>query len=107
MRARSTRFALLMAVSAVTVCSSDLFSDKASAAVSGPEAASRAREVLSNRCFRCHGANGAARKNVFVLDRNRLLSSKIVIPGQADSLLLQVVETGAMPFGGPKDRKGV
>src|SRR5436853_1218061 len=102
MRARSTRFALFMAVSALTMCAAHTFSDKASAAVSGPEAASRAREVLSNRCFRCHGANGAARKNVFVLDRNRLLSSKIVIPGQADSLLLQVVETGAMPFGGPK-----
>ncbi|HKS40525.1 MAG TPA: hypothetical protein VJX74_07900, partial [Blastocatellia bacterium] len=28
----------------------------------------RARDILKQRCFQCHGANGIARKNVFVLD---------------------------------------
>ncbi|HYP30182.1 MAG TPA: hypothetical protein VE262_25980 [Blastocatellia bacterium] len=63
---------------------------------------SRARAILSNRCHSCHGANGVARKNVFVLDRERLVSSKVVVPGSLDSPLLKAVETGAMPLGSPE-----
>ena len=64
--------------------------------------AQRAREILEQKCFRCHGANGVAMKNVFVLDRERLLSSKAVIPGDPDSLLLRMTDSGAMPVGGPE-----
>jgi len=68
----------------------------------GRDLARRARAVLARRCFACHGLNGVARKNVFVLDRDRLLSSRHVVPGDTSSLLLKMVETGAMPMGGPE-----
>jgi len=66
------------------------------------ETASLARDILNRRCFSCHGANGIARKNVFVLDRERLVASHTVIPGDSNSLLLKVVESDAMPLGGPE-----
>ena len=62
----------------------------------------RARAVLAQRCFACHGLNGIARKNVFVMDRDRLIASKAVVPGDVNSLLLKMVESGAMPLGGPE-----
>src|SRR5438477_7028332 len=65
------------------------------------EIAVRARETLSRRCFACHGANGVARKNVFILDRNRLVAAQTVVPGDSNSLLLKIVESGAMPLDGP------
>jgi len=61
-----------------------------------------AREILTQRCFVCHGANGVARKNVFVLDRNRLVATRTVIPGDSNSPLLKLVESGTMPMGGPE-----
>jgi mono/diheme cytochrome c family protein len=64
--------------------------------------AAETRDLLKQRCFQCHGANGVARKNVFALDRNRLVQSKTVIPGDLNSLLLKQVESGAMPLGGPE-----
>ncbi|MCI0485036.1 MAG: hypothetical protein L0229_00270 [Blastocatellia bacterium] len=63
--------------------------------------ARHARNIFNRRCFGCHGQNGVARKNIFVLDRNRLISSKVVIPGDANSLLIEMVESNAMPLGGP------
>lgn len=66
------------------------------------ENAAVAREILTQRCFACHGANGVARKNVFVLDRNRLVATRTVIPGDSNSPLLKLVESGAMPIGGPE-----
>jgi hypothetical protein len=63
--------------------------------------AARAREVLSRRCFQCHGMDGIAPRNIFVLDRERLVASRAVVPGDSNSLLLKVVESGAMPLGGP------
>lgn len=66
------------------------------------ELAVTAREILSRRCFGCHGANGIARKNVFVLERDRLITSRIVIPGDSNSLLLSLINSGAMPAGGPE-----
>lgn len=64
------------------------------------EIAALARATLARRCFACHGENGVARKKVFVLDRDRLVASQIVIPGDSNSLLLEMVESGAMPIGG-------
>jgi mono/diheme cytochrome c family protein len=51
-----------------------------------PQIATLAREILNRRCFACHGANGVARKNVFVLDRDRLIASRTVVPGDSSSL---------------------
>lgn len=65
------------------------------------EIAELARETLSRRCFSCHGANGTAKKNIFVLDRERLIASKAVTPGDTGSLLLRVVDSDQMPLGGP------
>jgi hypothetical protein len=62
----------------------------------------RARDILKQRCYLCHGLNGAAKKNVFVLDRDRLIFSRVLIPGDANSLLLKLIESGAMPVGGPE-----
>lgn len=63
--------------------------------------ATQAREILTRRCFSCHGANGVGRRNVFVLDRDRLIASRTIVPGDSSSLLLSLVESGAMPMGGP------
>jgi len=41
-------------------------------------------------------------KNIFVLDRERLVYSRAVVPGDPDSTLLKMVNTGAMPMGGPE-----
>src|SRR5262245_4464774 len=64
--------------------------------------ARRAYEILEQKCFPCHGASGVAMKNIFVLDRERLVSSRAVVPGDPNSLLLRMVNTGAMPVGGPE-----
>src|SRR6185369_5348376 len=64
--------------------------------------ANSAREILSRRCFACHGANGVAKKNVFILDRERMIANRIVIPGNDGSPLLKAIESGAMPVGGPQ-----
>jgi mono/diheme cytochrome c family protein len=64
--------------------------------------AERARAVLADRCYRCHGADGSASKGVFVLDRDRLLALGAVVPGDSSSPLLRLVESGAMPVGGPR-----
>src|SRR5262245_42786971 len=64
--------------------------------------ARRAYEILEQKCFPCHGASGVAMKNIFVLDRERLVSSRAVVPGDPNSLLLRMVNTGAMPMGGPE-----
>src|SRR5262245_8318862 len=73
----------------------------ASASPQESELAIKARRVLSEHCFQCHGANGVAPQNIFVLDRARLVAVEAVVPGNADSLLLRVVAAGAMPIGGP------
>ncbi len=65
------------------------------------EIATLARDILNQRCFACHGANGIARKNVFVGDRDHLIASQTVVPGDPNSLLLRVIQSGAMPEGGP------
>lgn len=64
--------------------------------------AERAREILNRRCYQCHGRNGVAPKNIFVSDRARLISSRAVVPGDPGSLMLKMVDSGAMPLGGPE-----
>src|SRR5947207_647278 len=94
------RYLLLTAWSLVTLLV--LSSPQPSGADSQESLAQSARAILSSRCYRCHGMNGVASKNVFVLDRARLISAKTIVPGDAKSLLLRMVETGAMPLGGPE-----
>lgn len=60
--------------------------------------AARAKAILTDRCFQCHGQNGKAAKSIFVLDRARLIAAQIVMPKDANSLLLKAVESGAMPL---------
>src|SRR5262245_54314809 len=67
-----------------------------------PEIAERAQHILEQRCFACHGANGTAPMNIFVLDRTRLVAMRVVVAGDDNSPLLRKVETGAMPMGRPK-----
>ena len=68
----------------------------------GRELAERARDILNRRCYQCHGRNGVAPKNIFVNDRTKLVTSRAVVPGDSGSLLLKMVENGAMPLGGPE-----
>src|SRR5262245_48686874 len=67
-----------------------------------PESARRVKTIFAERCFQCHGLNGKAAKNVFALDRVRLIITRVVIPGDVASPLLKAVESGAMPLGGPE-----
>jgi formylglycine-generating enzyme required for sulfatase activity len=60
--------------------------------------AKEATGILKKYCFQCHGLNGQAIKNIFVLDIARLLKDKIVIPGDEKSSLLEQVVTRAMPM---------
>lgn len=69
---------------------------------SSQDIAERVKTIFAERCFQCHGLNGKAAKNVFALDRTRLILSRVVIPGDATSVLLKAVESGAMPLGGPE-----
>lgn len=91
---KTARLLLLIAWSAMVVCAT---LSRAAAGGDGRELALRARAVLNQRCFQCHGLNGVAKKNVFVLDHARLLSSKTITPGDENSLLLKMIETDAMP----------
>ncbi len=66
------------------------------------ELAKKAFSILKTKCFSCHGQNGVANKNVFVLDHARMLKDKTIIPGDASCSLIKQVESGAMPLGGDK-----
>lgn len=65
------------------------------------ELAQQTRAILTKNCLQCHGMNGVAVKNIFVLDHERLLANKTVIVGDTNSLLLKMVESNAMPLGQP------
>src|SRR5215510_3686183 len=60
----------------LAVVAAFLTAPRADADGQAQELATRAQALLKARCYACHGANGVARKNVFVLDRARLLASK-------------------------------
>jgi len=90
---------LVFFVAIITVAAAYAFTG---AADDRAQIANSARGILSRRCFSCHGANGIAKKNIFVLDRERLIANRIVVPGDQGSTLLKAVESGAMPFGGPE-----
>ncbi|HXG67832.1 MAG TPA: c-type cytochrome [Blastocatellia bacterium] len=97
----NSRLVLLIAWLAAVVGAASL-PQPAGAEDAGKESARRVRAILSQRCFQCHGMNGVAKKNLFILDYDRLISSKMVIPRDVNSPLLKAVESGAMPLGGPE-----
>jgi mono/diheme cytochrome c family protein len=106
---RLRRFRLLIS-SVALVLVALAFGNAASTKDGDRTVSTLARDILSRRCFACHGANGVARKNIFVLDRDRLVASRTIIPRDTNSLLLTVVESGAMPMNGPelsRDEKDV
>lgn len=67
---------------------------------SAPALALAARDVLAQRCVSCHGDNGVAEKDVFVLDHARLVGMKLVVPGDSASRIVAVIDDGDMPADG-------
>ncbi len=63
------------------------------------ETAKKAKAILEQRCYACHGEAGSADGGInFVLDRSRLVKRKKVVPGKsAESPLFRQVKTGSMP----------
>ncbi len=59
----------------------------------------KARKTLEAHCHRCHGQDGAVEGGFnFVLDRDKLVARKKVVPGDADaSSLFRRVAAGKMP----------
>ena len=67
------------------------------------ELARNAQAVLTRYCSPCHGRGSPAFKGVIVDDYRQLVGpDKAVVPGSADSRLLKMVRTGAMPQGSAK-----
>jgi mono/diheme cytochrome c family protein len=62
----------------------------------------QARTILRKRCYACHGANGEAERGINVLDRAGLIETGVLEPGDKESMLLRVMETGRMPLKGPR-----
>jgi formylglycine-generating enzyme required for sulfatase activity/mono/diheme cytochrome c family protein len=66
-----------------------------------------ARAVLARHCYRCHGQDGKAVAGVFVLQRERLLARKKLVPGNAArSRLVASMADGEMPPPEEKSRPG-
>jgi WD40 repeat protein/mono/diheme cytochrome c family protein len=68
--------------------------------------ARKAREILKANCHRCHGQDGAVEGGFnYVLDLDRLVARKKVVPGQSDaSPLFRRVAAGKMPPPGEAPR---
>ncbi|HEY1860096.1 MAG TPA: c-type cytochrome domain-containing protein, partial [Gemmataceae bacterium] len=64
-----------------------------------PTLARKARDILQANCYRCHGQEGAVEGGMnFILDRDKLVARKRVIPGDAaGSPLYKRVAAGKMP----------
>src|SRR5205809_1090167 len=50
----------------------------------GADVAEQAQAVLKQHCYRCHGQDGSLEGGMsFILDRDRLIARKKVVPGNA------------------------
>jgi WD40 repeat protein len=69
------------------------------AAEDGATLARKAETVLKANCFRCHGKDGSLEGGMnYILDREKLLARKKIIPGKADdSPLIKKMAAGKMP----------
>jgi WD40 repeat protein/mono/diheme cytochrome c family protein len=76
-----------------------LGSQSAQAADTPAELAHKAQAVLKTHCHRCHGKNGSLEGGFnYVLDRDKLVTRKKVVPGQVEqSPLYKRLATGKMP----------
>jgi WD40 repeat protein/mono/diheme cytochrome c family protein len=76
------------------------------AAEPDPALASKAHAILNANCHRCHGQDGAVEGGMnFILDRDKLVARKKVVPGKPDeSPLFKRVSTGKMPPAGEQPR---
>jgi len=61
------------------------------------------RAIFEKNCFRCHGQDGEAEAGVFVLDRDKLVDKKKVVPGDPDSSRLYKRVTSAKSPMPPED----
>jgi WD40 repeat protein/mono/diheme cytochrome c family protein len=68
--------------------------------------AQKARAILDANCHRCHGKDGAIEGGFnYVLDRDKLIARKKIVPGHADqSPLFKRAATGKMPPEGEQPR---
>jgi WD40 repeat protein len=68
--------------------------------------ARKAEAVLKANCFRCHGKDGSLEGGMnYILDRDKLVARKKVLPGKADdSPLIKKVVAGKMPPAGEQPR---
>src|SRR4051794_6762626 len=78
------------------------------ARAAGGEAAGKAEAVLRAHCHRCHGEGGSVEGGLnYVLDRDRLVARRKVVPGQPEqSPLYRRVAAGKMPPPGEQPRPG-
>lgn len=76
--------------------------------VQADDVAQQAYAVLRTHCYRCHGEAGAVEGGMnYILDRERLVARKKVVPGKPDeSPLLKRIATGTMPPPDVKHRPG-
>ena len=62
-----------------------------------PQVIAKAGRILTTRCSGCHGKRTAER-GINVLDRKVLINVGVLVPGDEESVLLQVIESGRMPL---------
>lgn len=76
-----------------------LVASAAPAAENAAELARQAQAILKSNCHRCHGQGGNLEGGLnYVLDRDKLITRKKIVPGQAEqSSLFQRVVAGKMP----------
>ncbi len=68
--------------------------------------ARKAQAILKNTCHRCHGRDGSLEGGMnYVLDRDKLIARKKIVPGHADqSPLFKRLASGKMPPAGETPR---
>ena len=76
-----------------------LASAAVAAADDGGAAARQAEAILKANCYRCHGKDGSLEGGMnYILDRDKLIARKKIIPGKADeSPLIKKIAAGKMP----------
>jgi serine/threonine-protein kinase len=63
----------------------------------------QARAILEQNCFRCHGQDDEAEAGVYILDRDKLVAQKKVVPGNPEGSRLVVRLTSAKNPMPPED----
>ena len=78
-----------------------LVATRTSVAESPAELAQKAKTILQAKCHSCHGEAGSSDGNLnFMLDRNRLVKRRKIVPGKSvESVLFRQVKTDTMPKG--------